>query len=77
MTKELIAQKLQVLFVTLDPERDSEEVLKVYLASFNDKFIGLTGSTEEIERVAQQYKIFRLKVEKVRVIPLIILQLYI
>ena len=60
--KRINNPKLQVLFVTLDPERDSEEVLKAYLASFNDKFIGLTGRIEEIEKVAQQYKIFRLKV---------------
>lgn len=55
-------KKLQVLFVTLDPERDTNEVLKDYLASFNKTFIGLTGSIKDIEKIARQYKIFRLKV---------------
>ena len=62
MIKESIIQNLQVLFITLDPDRDTQAVLKEYLASFNDRFIGLTGSLNNIEKVAQQYKIFRLKV---------------
>ncbi|MCH9771232.1 MAG: SCO family protein [Betaproteobacteria bacterium] len=60
--KRINNPKLQVLFITLDPERDTQAVLKEYLASFNDRFIGLTGSLNNIEKVAQQYKIFRLKV---------------
>ena len=62
--KRIGNKKLQVLFVTLDPERDTKEVLKDYLASFNKTFIGLTGSIKDIEKIARQYKIFRLKVEE-------------
>ena len=55
-------KNFKVLFVTLDPDRDTQEVLKDYLASFNEAFIGLTGNIEDIEKMARQYKIFRLKV---------------
>ena len=62
--KRINNKNLQVLFVTLDPDRDTQEVLKDYLASFNEAFIGLTGNIEDIEKMARQYKIFRLKVEE-------------
>lgn len=55
------AQQVQVLFVTLDPERDNVEVLKQFVPGFNASFIGLTGSRSEIDAVAQQYKIFAQK----------------
>ena len=60
--KRINNKNFKVLFVTLDPDRDTQAVLKDYLASFNQSFIGLTGSIEDIEKMAQQYKIFRLKV---------------
>ena len=62
--KRINNKNLQVLFVTLDPDRDTQEGLKDYLASFNEAFIGLTGNIEDIEKMARQYKIFRLKVEE-------------
>ena len=52
----------QVLFVTLDPERDSQSLLKQYVPSFDASFIGLTGTKDQIEKIAQQYKIFHQKV---------------
>ena len=52
----------QVLFVTLDPERDSQSLLKQYVPSFDKSFIGLTGTKDQIEKIAQQYKIFHQKV---------------
>jgi protein SCO1/2 len=60
--KRINNKNFKVLFVTLDPDRDTQAVLKDYLASFNQSFIGLTGSIEDIEKMAGQYKIFRLKV---------------
>ena len=60
--KRINNKNLQVLFVTLDPDRDTQEVLKDYLASFNEAFTGLTGNIEDIKKIARQYKIFRLKV---------------
>lgn len=50
--------KVQVLFVTLDPERDTAEVLGRYVPSFNPDFIGLRGDEAATKKVAQDFKIF-------------------
>ena len=52
------ASNVTVLFVTLDPERDSPEALKAYMDAFDPRFIALTGSPEETAKIAKQYKIF-------------------
>lgn len=52
------AGRLQVLFVTVDPERDTAEVLKRYVPAFHPSFLGLTGSAEDIARTAKEFKIF-------------------
>lgn len=52
------AGDVAVLFVTLDPERDSPDALKNYMALFNPHFIALTGTQEATSNVAKQYKIF-------------------
>lgn len=57
------AEELQVLFVTLDPERDTQEVLAQYVPAFDTRFIGLRGSTKEINETANNFKIFAAKVE--------------
>ena len=54
--------KLQVIFVSLDPERDTIELMKKYVPSFDSSFIGLTGSADNIKKIASQYKIFYQKV---------------
>ena len=51
------ADKVQVLFVTLDPERDSPEILAKFVPSFNPKFIGLYGTPAEIAETAKEYKL--------------------
>ena len=53
-----LADQVAVLFVTLDPERDSAEALKLYMDAFDPRFIALTGSPEDTGKVAKQYKIF-------------------
>jgi cytochrome oxidase Cu insertion factor (SCO1/SenC/PrrC family) len=55
---------VQPLFVTLDPARDTPEVLRAYAAAFHPRLIALTGSEADIRRVATAYKVFY---EKVRV----------
>jgi protein SCO1/2 len=55
--------KLQPVFVTLDPERDTQELLRNYIAAFHPRFIALRGSEDEVRRVATAYKIY---FEKVR-----------
>lgn len=52
------AGRLQVLFVTVDPERDTAEVLQRYVPAFHPSFLGLTGSAEDLSRVAKEFKIF-------------------
>jgi protein SCO1/2 len=49
------AARVQVLFVTLDPARDTREVLKGYVTAFDPRFVGLTGSTAQIERAAGSF----------------------
>lgn len=49
------ADKVQVLFITLDPERDTPERLAAYMDYFNPGFLGLTGSLDGIRKVAKQY----------------------
>lgn len=51
------AARLQVLFVTVDPERDTAEVLARYVPAFHPSFLGLTGSAEDIARAAKEFKI--------------------
>lgn len=51
------AENVQGLFITVDPERDTLEILKEYVTFFSEKIIGLTGSVEAINRVASQYHI--------------------
>lgn len=45
--------KLQAVFVSLDPERDTPEVLKAYLANFDESFVGLSGTADEIAAVVR------------------------
>jgi protein SCO1/2 len=56
------ASRVQVLFVTVDPQRDTPEVLKRYMTAFDPSFLGLTGSPEDIARTAQEFKVFYAKV---------------
>jgi protein SCO1/2 len=49
--------KVQVLFVTADPERDTPAVLKQYVSAFNPAFLGLRGTPEETAQVAKEFKV--------------------
>lgn len=50
--------RVKVLFITIDPGRDTSEKLKPYLAHFERDFLGLTSSPEKIAKVAKDYHIF-------------------
>lgn len=56
------AEKLRVLFITVDPERDTSEFLATYLQSFDPRIIGLTGSVEDIAKVGKAYRAYWEKV---------------
>jgi protein SCO1/2 len=53
------AAKIQVVFVTVDPERDTAEKLDSYISLFDPNFIGLTGTEDELEEVWSDYGVFR------------------
>ena len=52
------AERLQVLFVTVDPERDTPELLAKYVPAFNSAFLGLYGDREATLRAAKEFKVF-------------------
>jgi protein SCO1/2 len=56
------ADGLNVLFVSVDPERDTPEHLKLYLSAFDPRIIGLTGTNDEVAKVAKSYRVFYEKV---------------
>jgi protein SCO1/2 len=51
------ASRVQVLFVSVDPDRDTPELLKQYVPAFNPTFLGLTGDAAAVERTAKEFKI--------------------
>lgn len=52
------AERLQVLFVTVDPERDTPELLRQYVPSFHPSFLGLYGTAEETAKAAKEFKVY-------------------
>ncbi len=52
------ADKVQVLFITLDPKRDTQEILGKYVPSFHPSFLGLYGDEAATEKTARDFKIF-------------------
>src|SRR5690606_8881361 len=56
------ADRLQVLFITIDPERDTPKLLSEYVPSFDPSFLGLYGDAAATERTAKEFKDFYQKV---------------
>lgn len=54
--------KVQGVFVTVDPERDTAQLLKAYIASFDPSFVALRGSEEQTQAAAKEFKVFYAKV---------------
>jgi protein SCO1/2 len=55
-------ERLQGIFVTVDPERDTPAILKAYLASFDPSFVALRGTLEQTQAAAKEFKVFFAKV---------------
>lgn len=55
--------RVQGVFVTIDPERDTPAVLKSYVASFDPSFVALRGSVEQTAAAAKEFKVFYAKVD--------------
>ena len=51
-------EKVQVIFITLDPERDTTAVLAKFVPSFDAAFVGLYGTSAQIDKVAKDFKVF-------------------
>ncbi|WP_426194471.1 SCO family protein [Massilia sp. DWR3-1-1] len=62
--KELgpLADRVQVLFITLDPERDTQQLLAEYVPAFDKRFLGLRGDAAATAKVAKEFKVFYAKV---------------
>jgi len=56
------ASRVQVLFVTIDPERDTADLLSRYVPAFHPSFLGLRGDAEATARVAKEFKVIYQKV---------------
>ncbi|PAT37086.1 SCO family protein [Vandammella animalimorsus] len=50
--------KLQIVFVTVDPERDTPEVMRAYMESFDPQAVALVGNAEQIAAMARDFKVF-------------------
>jgi protein SCO1/2 len=55
--------KVQAIFVTVDPERDTPQILKAYMGNFDPTFIALRGTPEQTAAIAKDFKVFYKKVE--------------
>jgi protein SCO1/2 len=52
------ASKIRTVFITVDPKRDTPAVVGKYAAAFGPHVVGLTGTPEEIARVAKEYRVY-------------------
>ncbi len=52
------AEDVQVIMVSVDPERDTPQILEEYMAHFNPTFVGVTGDTNTIDRIATTYGVY-------------------
>ena len=56
------AERVRVVFITVDPERDTPALLKSYMAGFDPSFVALRGTPEQTQAVAKEFKVFYAKV---------------
>jgi len=58
---KLPGKEIKVLFITVDPERDTPKIVADYVSSFDPRIIGLSGSPEEIEKVEKTFRVYAKK----------------
>jgi protein SCO1/2 len=59
-----LAARVQPLFITIDPERDTQPVVKNYVTAFHPRLIGLTGTPDEIASVAKEFAVYYARNDK-------------
>lgn len=64
LEKKKNVQLPQIVFISVDPERDTPPVIQKYLSSFNKNFVGATGSQEEIKKLTAALNVLYMKVQK-------------
>jgi protein SCO1/2 len=52
------AERIVPIFVTVDPKRDTPETMKTYLSAFGPRWVGLTGTPDEIAAIAKAYRVY-------------------
>lgn len=57
------ADKIQPILITVDPDRDTPDMMKLYVKQFHPRFIGLTGTKADLEAVQKSYRVFAARVE--------------
>jgi protein SCO1/2 len=58
------ADKVAPIFITIDPARDTQKRLAAYMSAFDEHFVGLTGTPQQIERAAKAYRVYYAKHER-------------
>lgn len=58
-----LAEDLVPIFITVDPERDTPEVVGRFVENFSDKLVGLTGTQEQVDTAADAFAVYRVKGE--------------
>ena len=57
------ADRLKTYFVTIDPERDDQALLSLYLSSFDPRIVGLTGSPADVQTMVKAYRVYARKID--------------
>lgn len=57
-------QKVQPIFITIDPDRDTVQQLKTYVPLFDKRLVGLTGTPQQVAAVAKEYKVYYSKADQ-------------
>jgi protein SCO1/2 len=64
MVPKAVEAKIQPVFITVDPARDTVDVLKSYVANFHPRLVGLTGTEEQIKDAARKYRVYFQKADQ-------------